>query len=106
MPSKHGEKVERFYHSTFWKKCRQRILHERHFVCELCGKRGTEVHHKIPLDENNVGNPEILINEDNLQLLCHECHTKITAGTYGDCRATFDKDGNVVNIRDEKTTKL
>ena len=100
MPSKYGPKVEHFYHSTAWRKCRLFVLHQRHYTCEICGKRGTEVHHKIALNENNVGNPDISLNPDNLQLLCHECHTRITAGMLGTMRVTFDKEGKVVDIKD------
>lgn len=38
----------------------------------------TEVHHIIELNPNNVNDPNICLNESNLQSLCHECHSFIT----------------------------
>ena len=37
---------------------------------------GTEVHHIIYLTPENVTDPEISLNQDNLLLLCNECHNK------------------------------
>ena len=34
-----------------------------------------EVHHKIPLTPENIYNPEITLNWDNLELLCSSCHS-------------------------------
>lgn len=45
-------------------------------ICERCGKRGTEVHHKIPLTDENLDDPNISLNLDNLELLCTECHNR------------------------------
>ena len=36
--------------------------------------RPLEVHHKIPLTADNVRDPEISLNWDNLELLCKTCH--------------------------------
>lgn len=49
-----------------------------HYSCQLCGARATEVHHKIELNKDNVSDPNISLNLDNLQSLCHDCHTRIT----------------------------
>ncbi|MCI1244599.1 MAG: HNH endonuclease [Bacilli bacterium] len=43
----------------------------------MCGEIGTEVHHKVHLTPENVGDPEISINQENLMLLCNECHNKV-----------------------------
>lgn len=45
-------------------------------LCEKCDAIGTEVHHKIRLTPENVNDPEISLNQDNLMLLCNECHNK------------------------------
>ena len=36
--------------------------------------RPLEVHHKIPITPENVNNPQITLNWDNLELLCKTCH--------------------------------
>lgn len=69
-----------FYDSTAWKKQRFYILQRDHFTCTMpgCQNVASEVHHKIELNEQNVNDLQISLNENNLQSLCHDCHTKIT----------------------------
>ena len=53
-------------------------------LCERCLKRGIietgskdrplEVHHKIPLTAENLKDPKVALNWDNLELLCKTCH--------------------------------
>ena len=53
-------------------------------LCERCLKRGIitpgskdrplEVHHKIPLTAQNVTDPSVSLNWNNLELLCKTCH--------------------------------
>lgn len=77
MPSRHGPKVDRFYHSAEWKRCRAAFIAYKKGVCEVCGRRGYLVHHRIELDESNVDDPDISLNFDNLELLCTTCHNVI-----------------------------
>lgn len=44
------------------------------FTCEECGVRNRHVtiHHVIPQAER----PDLARDEDNFQILCHECHNK------------------------------
>ncbi len=79
MPSKHGPRVEKFYHTTQWRKCRAAFVALNHGKCQICGKKGNLVHHRIHLNEENVDNPDIALNFDNLELLCKDCHNKIHA---------------------------
>ena len=44
--------------------------------CSRCGKPASVVHHKIHLTPHNIDNPSITLSEDNLELLCRECHIK------------------------------
>jgi len=96
MPSKYGPKVDAFYHSSIWKKARAMKIKKAHGVCELCGRKGTEIHHIEPLTEENVSDLRIAVGEDNLMLLCKSCHDSIRSGTMERC--TFDSQGNVVSI--------
>lgn len=63
-----------FYNSKKWKDLRLYICQSRHYTCEECGDYGDQVHHIIEITPNNINDPNITLNEDNLQLLCEECH--------------------------------
>ncbi len=90
----HNEKlVARGICKTFSK----RLMREKDFTCQCCGKRGgdLETHHikpfRIIFDEfiKNVYNGDIstiyhqlmsypdFVNENNLVVLCHDCHHKV-----------------------------
>lgn len=64
--------------------------------CEKCGAIGTEVHHIIHLTEKNVIDPEVSLNQENLLLLCNECHNKVHGRFEGKKEYGFDSDGNLV----------
>jgi 5-methylcytosine-specific restriction endonuclease McrA len=71
--------AHQFYVSPEWIRCRRLYADSVGRLCERCyaaGKivPGTEVHHKIRLTPNNIRNPEITLNWDNLELLCDDCH--------------------------------
>lgn len=73
MPTS-SKKRDRFYHSTAWAKAKQAKKMQARGICERCGKAGYEVHHKIPLTDENVDDPNISLNLENLELLCTACH--------------------------------
>lgn len=65
------------------------------------------VHHKIPLNEENVNDPDISLNPDRLMALCYDCHAEVhqelgigALGTESkeQPRVGFDADGNVVKL--------
>lgn len=64
----------KFYKSKAWKECREYIFKKYDGICCLCNKPGEEVHHKIFLRPSNIDDPEITLGEDNLILLCKDCH--------------------------------
>ena len=92
------------YNSTVWKNLRAAALRRDHFTCQICARRATEVHHKIELTEENVNDPKIALNINNLQSLCHNCHTALTmeehAGRAPDSGLyyVFDSDGMLVPL--------
>ena len=63
-----------FYNSSAWKKLRLFVCQSRHWTCEECGEYGDQVHHIIEITPDNINDPNITLNEDNIQLLCEECH--------------------------------
>lgn len=74
--------AKQFYSSRAWKNCRKAYAKSVGGLCEICLAdglivAGEIVHHKKHINPNNVHDPEILLNWDNLQLVCRECHAKI-----------------------------
>ena len=90
-----------FYHSTPWKKLRLHVCESRHWTCEECGCYGDQVHHIEEITPDNINDPMVTLNEENLQLLCEECHN----AKRKKCKDVneglrFDKDGNLIQYRD------
>lgn len=95
------EYAKAFYHSKAWIKCKNSYIKSVHGLCERCGEPGYIVHHKKYITPNNINDPNITLNHDNLECLCLDCHNKehefekerkrITAiGT------VFDSEGNLI----------
>lgn len=70
-----------FYSSTAWKLTREAYRKSVGGLCESClskgqYKAGEIVHHKVHLTPNNINDPSVSLNWDNLELLCRDCHGK------------------------------
>lgn len=76
MPTS-SKKRDKFYHSAAWARAKEAKRMQARGICERCGKAGYEVHHVIPLTDENVDDPNISLNLDNLQLLCTACHNAV-----------------------------
>ena len=68
-----------FYKSKTWQRTREAYAKSRRHLCEVCLAKGVMtpaeiVHHKIEITPENIGNPDITLNWDNLQCVCRECH--------------------------------
>lgn len=68
-----------FYRSQAWKNCRAAYFKKAGGLCERCKAKGLivpgdAVHHKTRLTADNINNPNITLNFDNLELLCRSCH--------------------------------
>ena len=68
-----------FYSSKAWKGCRGAYASSKRGLCEVCLSKGLYVpaeivHHKIELTPDNIDDPNITLNWNNLQCLCRECH--------------------------------
>lgn len=76
-----------FYRSDAWQNLRRVLMMERRdecgiLRCEHCGEPLVKAydivaHHVIELTEDNVSDPEIALNPDNIMLVHHECHNQI-----------------------------
>ena len=75
------EFAKQFYNSQRWKDCRKAYINRRINIdgglCEECHERiGYIVHHKRMLTADNINNPDITLNFDNLKFDCKECHDR------------------------------
>lgn len=72
------EYAKKFYSSKAWRKCRNAYISTVHGLCEHCGKPGYIVDHIIEITPENINDPSITLDHDNLQYLCTPCHNKKT----------------------------
>ena len=71
---------QKAYNNTAWRKLRETYYHN-HPLCEECLKKGKvvpgeDIHHKISPFQNGEINYNLLLDENNLETLCRECHGK------------------------------
>ena len=104
------EFAKSFYNSKAWKECREYIFRKFHGLCVECGKPGEEVHHIEHITPFNINDPEITLGENNLILLCKDCHfnkhreSNPLSNNFKRNRVTsngfyFDETGNLVPIK-------
>ena len=65
-----------FYRSKEWKDVRELAMLRDKGLCQHCYNPAEEVHHIIHLNPENISDPGISLNLDNLICLCRECHFK------------------------------
>ena len=100
-----------FYASWQWRKCRLAYMKSKGGLCERCLARGIinagsrsrplEVHHRIRLTPENIADPRVALNWENLELLCKDCHEAEHAGPERERRWRIGADGRV-EIREER----
>ena len=91
--------IARFYKSDEWKIARSMKIAAAAGRCEKCGAVGTEVHHIKHLTPDNIDDPSITINQDNVILLCNEGYNKEHHRFEGSKNCMFDSDGNFTGVR-------
>jgi 5-methylcytosine-specific restriction protein A len=63
------------YHTAQWKNLRKKVLKDNNY-CVYCGSReNLVIDHIIP----PRGNEDLFFSENNLQVVCHRCHSLKTA---------------------------
>lgn len=85
------EQRRKFYNSNKWNKKRESIKQRDNYECQECKRQGKVsidvyepnkngrkkiklvVHHIKELEDN----PELALDDDNLETLCVDCHNKI-----------------------------
>ena len=86
-----------FYNSGAWKAVRREVLRRDHYTCKHCYRRASEVHHIIELTPDNLHDHTVSLNPDNLEALCHDCHTKETKDSTDIIKGyIFDEEGQVI----------
>lgn len=81
MPRIMKDYAKTFYKSAAWLHCRDGYIKSVGGLCERCLSKGLIVpgyivHHKCYLTPNNILDPDVSLNWNNLEYLCHDCHNK------------------------------
>ena len=97
------EAAKQFYKSQAWTKCREAYIKSVGGLCERCLAKGLIVpgyivHHKCYLNSDNITDPSITLNFDNLEFVCQSCHNAIHFKEEHKKRYTIEKDGTVKAI--------
>ena len=90
------KELHRFYKSKEWLLARTIKINATQGKCERCGAIGEEVHHKERLTVENVNDTSISLNQDNLELLCRDCHNREHKRFSKEVR--FDSEGNMLKV--------
>lgn len=100
---KHRPIRHKFYKSKAWKEVRNYYFNLKHGMCERCRinkgiyVKGDIVHHKIHIkDEDYItNNIKILLDINNLEVLCINCHNKEHFKSSAiESNGEFDEQGN------------
>ena len=89
------EYAKQFYRSQAWRRTRAAYAKSVNGLCERCKQAGDIVHHKIYITQKNINNPDIVLNWNNLELLCQDCHNKEHMSAL-EKRYRVDKNGNIL----------
>lgn len=88
-----------FYDSDAWRRTRAAYMEAHNHICERCGRPARVVHHKVWLDESNIGDPSVSLNWDNLECLCQDCHNAEHFGSRAVAPGlAFTSDGELVPV--------
>ena len=100
------EYAKGFYQSQAWKQCRRAYAKSVRGLCEVCLAKGlftpgVIVHHMEHINPDNITDTKVLLDWNNLQLVCRNCHADIHKDSYGPKkkehrRYTIDVDGRVI----------
>ena len=98
------EYAKKFYKSKAWQRCRASFISSRVSIdgamCQHCkNKPGYIVDHIEEITPENINDPEITLNHNNLQYLCLECHNIKTFKKQSAIREGFgfDENGNLIS---------
>ena len=101
MPSKYGNTA--FYNSKEWRKVSAAYMSSKLYICERCGKPAQICHHKQYLNAQNVQDPNIALNPENLEALCIDCHNAEHGSRHS--VTLFDGSGNIQEVKESTQAK-
>ena len=90
------KELHRFYKSKAWLVARNIKTNATQGKCERCDAIGEEVHHIVKLTVQNVIDPTISLNQDNLEFLCKKCHN--AEHNRFSKEKEFDEEGNLIDF--------
>lgn len=93
--------AESFYKSKQWQDTRNAYASSVGGLCERCLSKGQYnageiVHHIVHITPQNISDPNVTLNWNNLMLVCRDCHAEIHNGTPK--RYKVDDMGRVVAV--------
>jgi len=90
--------AKKFYKSKAWQDCRASYISKVHGLCEHCQAPGYIVDHIEEITPDNINNPEITLNHQNLQFLCLPCHNTKHFKKHEPLRddVMFDSEGQLI----------
>lgn len=88
-----------FYKSKRWIDCRNGFMQSKNYICERCNGVAIICHHKEYITPENITDPNITLNWDNLESLCQTCHNleHHSGGIVAEGLA-FNSKGNLISI--------
>ncbi len=95
--------VADFYKSNEWEATRMAYLKSKFGICERCNSAGIIVHHKEYVTIDNIHDPNITLNFNNLELLCRKCHNQEHMQT--ELGYAFDEKGHPLPPPSRETKK-
>lgn len=91
------EFAKSFYASKAWRNVREYVYRRDMGLCVRCGKPGEIVHHIEHLTPRNIDDPNVALAENNLELLCRNCHAVEHEGEAATAEELeFDENGDIV----------
>lgn len=89
-----------FYKGKAWREVSALYMSSKAYICERCGAVATICHHKKYITPQNINDPAITFNMDNLEALCQECHN--LEHMLKKPLAVFNDQGDIERVKDSK----
>lgn len=75
------DKLHKFYTLKPWRDLSYSLKIKADGKCNRCNNTVLDFkyligHHKIELTDDNVDDPNVSLNPDNIEIICHECHNR------------------------------
>lgn len=98
------EYAQTFYKGQAWQKLSSAYMESIHYICERCGGVAEICHHKKYITPDNINDPTITLNWDNLEGLCMDCHNKEHKIKDKDSMrlSFFDNKGQIQGVKESK----